>query len=173
MHVTPQTPRGPAHLGTSHRRFVYAIFAALFVTAALWLAFHYFIVVQGEFGPEHHPLEAWWLKLHGAAAMAALLLFGSLLPEHVRLGWLRRRNLGSAIPLALLAVFLIVTGYGLYYAGDEDLRSWFSLAHWIAGWCCGVVLAAHAFWRRKKRRAPRTGPARTTPDHASAIPARE
>lgn len=148
-------PRGPAHLSPVHRRFVFGVFALLVASAALWLAFHYFVVSDGPFGPERHPLETWSLRLHGAAAMAALLLVGSLLPDHVRLGWLRRRNLASAIPLAALVAFLVVTGYGLYYAADEDLRGGLSLAHWLAGFASGVAFLVHAF-RRKSRRPARS-----------------
>ena len=68
-------------LGKRHEASVHLCVAALVITGLLWLLFHFFVVVQGEFGEQQHPLEAWWLRLHGFAGMGALLLFGSLMPR--------------------------------------------------------------------------------------------
>src|SRR5512139_106729 len=64
-------------LGPRHKKLLYAGFALLWLSGALWLAFHYFFRIEGEFGPKPHPLEAWWLhpleawwlRLHGLMAM--------------------------------------------------------------------------------------------------------
>jgi len=138
-------------LGPRHKKLVYAGFALLWVSGALWLAFHYFFRVEGDFGPAAHPLEAWWLRLHGLMAMAALVLAGSLAPNHIRLAWNRRKNLGSGVSMLAFAVWLAASGYALYYFSSDANAAWLSLVHWIAGLALPTVLVAHIQSGRKRR----------------------
>jgi hypothetical protein len=69
--------REGVRLSRRHRAWLYWCFALLFVTGVLWLAFHYLVRVEGEFGEARQPLEPWWLKLHRAAAMVFLMIVGS------------------------------------------------------------------------------------------------
>lgn len=141
-------------LPTRHRRLIYLAFALLALSGLAWLGGHYGLRSDPELP---HPLEAWALKLHGAATMLGLLAVGSLLPQHVRFAWRARRNRASGAIILSLAGVLMVTGYGLYYAADEDLRTWISLAHWGLGLVlpAGVVWHVAAGRRRKKGGAPK------------------
>ncbi len=130
-------------LTSGHRRWVYWSAAVLFASGALWLVFHYFLQRDGQFGPAPHPLEQWWLRLHGGAAMLALLVVGSLLPVHVRRGWHHRRNLPLGIALSSVVLLLTLSGYALYYFGSEDARPWISLFHWGIGIAGPLVLVWH------------------------------
>jgi hypothetical protein len=130
-------------LAASHKHWVYWSAAGLFASGALWLLFHYFVRVHGEFGETAHPLETWWLRLHGAAAMLCLVLVGSLLPIHVRRGWHQRRNLGPGLLLLLAAMLLALTGYGLYYIGGEELRPAISAVHWLIGLATPFAMVWH------------------------------
>lgn len=141
-------------LGTHHKKLVYAGFALLWASGALWLAFHYFFRIEGDFGPIVHPLEAWWLRLHGLMAMAALVLAGSLAPNHIRLAWNRRKNLGSGVPMLALAVWLAISGYALYYFSTDDNAAWLPLVHWTAGLVLPAILVAHI--QAGHKRKPRT-----------------
>jgi len=141
-------------LGPRHKKGLHAGFALLWLSGALWLAFHYFFRLEGEFGPEPHPLEAWWLRLHGLMAMAALALAGSLAPNHIRLAWNRRRNHRSGLPMLALTVWLAATGYALYYFSTDDNAAWLPLLHWIAGLALPLGLLLHI--RLGRRRAPPT-----------------
>lgn len=105
----------------------------LWLTGVVWLLLHHFGQAQGEFGPQTNPAEPWLLRLHGAAMIAILLGGGGLLVAHVWRGWGYRRQRVAGAALGGVAVLLIVTGYLLYYVGDEDARSWVSLVHWIVG----------------------------------------
>lgn len=125
------------------------------VTGCGWLLCHYLLADAGEFGPLPHPLEALWLKLHGAAGMIGLVLFGSLLGSHMRRAWSQRRGRTSGGTLAGLFVLLSVTGYGLYYVGSESLRPWISAVHWVVGLGIPVLLMAHVYTLRTKLRAVR------------------
>jgi len=130
-------------LSHGHLRWVYASCALLFASGALWLLFHYFIHVHGELGDGPHPLEAWWLRLHGAAAMLVLAVLGSLLPIHIRRGWHQRKNLLAGSVLAALALLLIFSGYALYYFGSEETRPWISAFHWVLGLGAPLLLLWH------------------------------
>lgn len=136
-----------------HERLIYCVLALLVLSGLVWLGARYGLRSDPELP---HPLEAWALKLHGAATMLGLLAVGSVLPQHVRFAWRIRRNRVSGAAILSLAVGLIVTGYGLYYAADETLRPWISLGHWATG----LILPAGMIWHvaagrsRKKGRAP-------------------
>jgi hypothetical protein len=140
--------RGPIRLPKGRRLFVYAVAAAVWITGAGWLVFHHFVRVQAEFGPMASPLEPWWLRLHGAAAFGALLILGLLWGVHVVNGWRARRRRWSGGLLLGATVVLIVSGYLLYYAGDETLRNAVSLLHWVLGLGAPAAFLWHRFFTR-------------------------
>ncbi len=141
-------------LGPWHKRVLYGSTALVWLSGALWLVDKHFRQVQTDFGLQAPPTQALWLDIHGAAAMLILGLLGSLLPEHVRLGWKRRDQRPSGgLSLAVL-VFLALTGWGLYYVGDQGLRAKVSLAHWAAGLGLPAFIALHV--RLAGRSRPKT-----------------
>lgn len=139
-------------LGPWHQGAVYGATAALAITGLVWLVLHYFLAVPGEYGPQIHPLEPWMLRLHGAAAMAGLVIYGSLLPVHIRRAWSIRRNIALGIALVAFMLLLTLTGYLLYYAGGEDTRPVISILHWVLGLVVPAVLAWHIIHGRGKTR---------------------
>jgi hypothetical protein len=145
-------------LGLWQQGAVYGATAVLAVSGIVWLVLHYFFAVSGEFGPQPHLLEPWMLRLHGAAAMAGLVIYGSLLPVHVRRAWSLRRNIALGIGLVAFMLLLTITGYLLYYSGDEDLRPVISAAHWVLGLIVPVLLVWHVVSGRMQTRASETLP---------------
>lgn len=115
------------------RRGFYGVFGGLLVSGVAWLVAHFFLRAAGEFGIAIHPLEPWSMKLHGAAAMAALWLTGTLLHLHIRRGLAARRNLPAGWSMIVLLLLLTLTGYALYYIAGEESRPLWSLVHWGAG----------------------------------------
>lgn len=103
------------------------------------------------------PVEPWWLRVHGAAAMAFLVALGSLLPGHVSRAWQMRRNHRSGLFMLGLVLLLIATGYGLYYAGDEQTRPWISCVHWVLGLAAAGMAPLHVYLGRRRAEAARTG----------------
>jgi hypothetical protein len=130
-------------LSRRHKALLYGALAALFASGALWLIFHHFVHVDGDFGEEPHPLEGVWLRVHGAAAMAFLLVAGSLIRGHVRLGWKQRRNRPSGGMVVAICAVLATTGWALYYVAGDTARAYASALHWTVGLLAPVVFAVH------------------------------
>jgi hypothetical protein len=84
-----------------------------------------------------------WMRIHGAAAMAFLIMFGTLLMGHVPAGWREDRQRFSGSSLISLCGILIVTGWILYYSGNETIRQWTSLVHWGIGVGLPILIYLH------------------------------
>ncbi|HZP68189.1 MAG TPA: hypothetical protein VFB32_17940 [Rudaea sp.] len=156
-----RTPR-PAHpfgLGVPHRRrrALYATLALAFGTGILWLIFHYFLMRRGDFGLEPHPLEVWWLRLHGASAFAMLWFTGVLWGTHAYPAFAQTRWRASGVAMLALIALLAITGYLLYYTADDDWQSAARLVHWVLGLSFAVPVLIHFVGARRARRqrAPR------------------
>jgi disulfide bond formation protein DsbB len=130
------------------RLSTYLIGGALWLTGVLWLLFHYFLARQGEFGLQPHPLERWWLSLHGLAAFVTLWQFGLLWGRHILSGWESRRRRWSGATLFGLLLLLVLTGYLLYYPPSEGALAPVGLVHWLLGLALGVVFLVHRYWTR-------------------------
>ena len=152
--MTP-SPRLPA----LRRWSVYAVAAALWASGAAWVVAHFLLTKQGEYGPQKSPLEGWSLVVHGGAAMAALWTLGLLWAAHVQPGWSRRRGRWTGGVLLGAALVLSVTGYGLYYLGDEGLRDLTSWAHWLLGLAAPAAFLLHRFTKKPPTRAKPKSPA--------------
>jgi peptidoglycan/LPS O-acetylase OafA/YrhL len=110
------------------RALIYAVLFALLATGLVWK-----LDVE----------RALLMKIHGAAAMASMLLFGALLAQHVPRGWKARANRNSGATLLAGALWLVVSGYALYYSGSEPLRAFASQTHFWIGVAFAVVLGLH------------------------------
>ena len=130
------------------RYFLYGVLALLFLSGVAWAYWNYLVASPGD--PELSA-KAWAMKIHGAAAMAVLVLIGMLLNEHVRLAWRARRNRTNGSVFLGAFVFLTITGYGLYYAGGERLRAWTSWIHLAIGLVLPILLLVHVFLGKRTR----------------------
>src|SRR5258705_13833468 len=63
------------------KRALHAATLLLWISGALWLAL-----------AEGHDARPRWMKIHGAAAMGFLMVFGTLLLRHVPIGWKKKRE---------------------------------------------------------------------------------
>ena len=138
------------HLSRYHQGWIYAVISLSFISGLLWLLFHYFISIPGQFGETHHPLELWCLRLHGAAAMISLIVLGTLLPIHIQRSWQLQRNRYSGLGVLVIFSFLLITSYGLYYLGNDVLRNWLSILHWVIGIILFPLLAVHIILGKRK-----------------------
>jgi hypothetical protein len=130
------------------RYFLYAVLALVFLSGVAWAYWNYLTASPGDF---EMGAKAWAMKIHGAAAMAVLVLVGMLLNEHVRLAWRARRNRANGSVFLSAFALLTITGYGLYYAGGERLRAWTSWIHLAIGLVLPILLLIHIFLGKKTR----------------------
>jgi hypothetical protein len=130
------------------RYFLYTVLALLFLSGVAWACWNYLAASPGDFETS---AKAWAMKIHGAAAMAVLVLIGMLLTAHVRFAWRARRNRANGSVFLTAFAVLAITGYGLYYAGGERLRAWTSCIHLTVGLALPVLLLIHVVLGRKTR----------------------
>jgi cbb3-type cytochrome oxidase subunit 3 len=129
------------------RYFLYAVLALLFLSGVAWAYWNY-LRSPGDF---EISAKTWAMKIHGAAAMAVLVLIGMLLTAHVRFAWRARRNRANGSVFLSAFAVLTITGYGLYYAGGERLRAWTSWIHLAVGLALPILLLIHIFLGRRTR----------------------
>jgi hypothetical protein len=141
--------RERVHLSRRHQAWVYGSLGLLLVTGGVWLVARRWLGGAGELGEATSPLAAASMKVHGAAAMVALIVLGSVLPGHVQRAWKARMSRATGAVLLAANAVLIASGYALYYAGDEWLRAIASPLHWVVGLLLPVAMGAHLWERRR------------------------
>jgi hypothetical protein len=127
---------------------LYAAFAVLFATGAVWLVADN--LKDSADGEVWQRVAADLLMIHGGAAMAALLLFGALIPLHVQRAWRGRLNRVTGIAMLTANALLIVTAFGLYYSGSDVLRAWTSDLHIAAGFVIPALIVVHIVTGRRR-----------------------
>ncbi|MEE3623547.1 hypothetical protein UCD39_06025 [Nitrospirillum sp. BR 11752] len=146
------TVRGAAFgLSRGHRHWLYRVMLVVALTGLAWMVLHYGRGLIGVDGHAARSAEAWCMKLHGGAVMAALVAFGSVLPHHVRLAWRARRHRLSGVGLISAVLVLVLTGYGLYYLGDEDWHDCASWGHQVVAALAVAACLIHVRAGRKSR----------------------
>lgn len=130
------------------KKILYPSIILLAFSGFTWLIGHYFLEIQGEFGLEKHPLEIWSLRLHGFFALWGLITIGLLLEHHIVSYIKHRRRLWSGLTLLLLSVWLLLSGYMLYYLSDDQWRNIFSLGHWLIGSITIVFVLIHIIGKK-------------------------
>jgi len=131
-------------LGPWQQAAVYAALVIVGLTGLVWFALHDFVE------EEPSELQRWSLVLHGASAFAALIVFGSLLPLHVRSGWVRRRNIASGLSITVVMTVLIVTALLLYY-GSEEMRAPVRWTHIGIGILAFALFPMHVIFGHRSR----------------------
>lgn len=139
-------------LSVRHRAWLHTTFTVLFLSGAAWWVLQRWFPVATEFGPQPHPAQHWLIRLHGAAAMLALVIVGSLIPHHMKRAWRAHLNRRNGVMLIAVIAALTLTGYGLYYAGSESLRAAVSFAHLLFGLIFPLALLWHIVRGRRARR---------------------
>jgi len=145
----------PKRLRRRYRRWVYAVGLGLWGSGLAWMVVHHLLKAADSDPFLPAPSEPWWLRVHGATAMAFLLTLGSLFPVHVRQGWRAHLNRGSGVTLLATCAILTVTGYGLYYLSSDAWRADASIVHQVVGVAAVAVLLVHVILGRRVDRSLR------------------
>jgi cyanate permease len=131
------------------RYALYAAFSTLFISGALWLAAD--SLKDAADGEGWQAISANLLMVHGGAAMVTLMLFGAMVPIHLLRAWRAKRNRWTGSVMAVLNAILIITAFGLYYLGGEEVRPWMSNIHLGAGFSLPLLLFIHILRGRRAR----------------------
>ena len=138
-------------LSPRHRTALYVVGGLLLVTGAAWARLHQ-LDQAGQVSDGLRLLKHWLMETHGLAAVGFVLLLGTLLPGHVRRAWRVRKNRANGAFFLAAMAFLTISGYLLYYLGDESWRQGMSRFHLWLGLAAPFLLVWHV---RAGRRATR------------------
>jgi hypothetical protein len=127
----------------------YATFTTLVATGGAWLLADQF--KDGESGEFWQVLAADLLMFHGGIAMIALLLLGALMPLHLQRSWRAGRNRTTGTIMVAINAILILTAFGLYYAGSDALRVIAADVHIAAGLGLPALIVTHIVLGRRSR----------------------
>jgi hypothetical protein len=130
----------------------YGVVATLTATGVMWLAAD--MLKASEDGELWQAIGANMLMVHGLAAMIALVLLGAMIPMHLRGFWRAGKNRVSGAAMVGTNAALMITAWGLYYAGSEGLRTFVADVHIAIGIALPALAATHVvLGRRSTRRA--------------------
>jgi cation transport ATPase len=129
-------------LSRRHRWSIYLIGLALLTTGLAWAWWHR-VDEAGHASAAGRNWQPSLMKIHGFAAMGFVLLLGTLLPVHVRHAWHARRNRANGVFFLSAVSILTLSGYALYYLGNENLRALCSNLHLWLGAAAPLLLAWH------------------------------
>lgn len=141
--------RVPQRLSRRHERYLYLTSVLLLLSGVGWLVGRYLLRGDGALGEVPHPSELWWLRLHGAAVIVFLAVFGALMPGHVVQNWRQRINRYSGVAVVIVVALLALSGYGLYYVVDDRQRALISVMHWVVGLAASGVLVLHVLMGKR------------------------
>ena len=130
------------------KRSIHLVALAVLLTGIVWVALHF--AAPGWIDEEiSRRIQVVLLKIHGAAAMLALVALGTLLSTHILPALVNPQNRGAGITLLSCIATLALTGWGLYYLGDENLRNWTSDIHIAVGAACAAAFIHHIRYRKR------------------------
>jgi len=137
-------------LSPRHKRWFYSVAIVLFLSGAIWVLFGRLAGREGSGAGLFRSLKSRSLQVHGGAAMAFLIALGILIPTHIRRAWQARRNRVNGAFFVTVTGVLVVTGYGLYYIGDDRFRNLASWIHLALGFATPVLLLLHIWVGRRR-----------------------
>ena len=141
-------------LSRRHRWTLFVIGLALLLTGLAWVWLQQ-MDEAGNLTEAWRELKMGLMKTHGWAAVGFVLLLGTLIPVHIRHSWHARRNRANGVCFLSAVSLLTLTGYALYYLGDEQLRALCSDVHFWLGSIIPLLLIWH-IW--SGHRATKTTP---------------
>jgi magnesium-transporting ATPase (P-type) len=138
-------------LSRGHKFMIYAVSLALFLSGVFW-AWIQHLDEAGKAGEGLRQAKTWLIEIHGFSAMVFVLLFGTLLASHVRRAWHARKNRNNGVFFLTSVGLLTLSGYALYYVGNENWRNTVSDFHLWLGIAAPTFLFWHIWFGRRATR---------------------
>ena len=133
------------------KTWINCIGLGVWISGAAWLVVHYWLGSQDAVNLQVSPAGPWWLKVHGALAFLAIWTGGLLWGLHIAKAWHLRRHRWSGGILIGSLLLLVLSGYLLYYVGEESTRQGISLLHWILGLLIPLAYLTHRLAKKLPR----------------------
>ena len=128
----------------------YALFATLVATGAIWLIADMLKTSADE--ELWQAIAANALMLHGMTAMITLVVLGAVIALHVRHSWRAGKNRMSGAVMVGANAILVITAWGLYYAGSDPLRAFAADVHIAVGIAWPALVVGHVVLGRRTRK---------------------
>ncbi|MGH7953346.1 MAG: hypothetical protein ACREFE_15740 [Limisphaerales bacterium] len=123
------------------RRLLYTVSLTLLLSG-IGFAWIQHLDQEGRAGDTLLQIKTKLIAVHGFSAMFFVLLLGTLLVSHIQRAWLGRKNRPNGVLFLSAVGLLTLSGYALYYLGNESLRDADAQFHlWL-----GVVTPALLGW---------------------------
>ena len=120
----------------------YIFFSIVAITGIWW------ILLSEVMGSMNLKLIHRILIAHGITATFCLMIFGSLMTQHIRVAWqLKKNRVSGGISIFTIGL-IILSGLGLYYA-EEDQQMIYEWAHIVMGLLVVFLIPIHIIFGRK------------------------
>jgi len=134
-----------AKIPLSYRLTLFAVLLTLWITGVSLYLFQKYIRVSGEFGLTYHSSQVLFRQIHGAAAFTMMIIYGYLLASHVSYGWKQKRQRKLGVTLVLVQLSIIITGYMVYYVGNDFILHTAATTHLLLGLSFPLLLISHIY----------------------------
>ena len=129
---------------------LYSILSLAFISGGLWFSFERWVRIQGPLGEDHHPAQAWFLRIHGILAYTILLGLGYMIRAHVQPGLKGKRGRFTGLPMVFYFGGLVVTAIIQLYGLEGPFRDGSAWVHSYMGLGLPIFLATHIVSARSR-----------------------
>lgn len=142
LHVKKHSKAIGVKLPSFQKWVTWSVLSIVAISGMWWTLLHDWMASEAD------DLMHQLIVVHGAAAFFSLMVFGALMPQHIRIAWQGKRNRGSGSAMTAVLAMIILTGLGLYYGPEEwrDTTKWMHV--WI-GVSSVVVIVLHVWFGKK------------------------
>jgi len=143
-------------ISRAYRYFFYSLLSVSLLSGSGFWLLRRFAMIEGDFGPETHPLQYPVLQLHGLSAFLMLMTLGAVFASHIPKTWSTGRAKKSGIAITTAVSFSMLSAYTLYYLVTEDWHELVGNIHAIVGLLLAIILVVHVKLARQSRTKKRT-----------------
>lgn len=139
----------------SERNNIFMINYAVALTSIVYFIAKYFMIIEGDWGPQTHPLAIWFQKVHIISTPLLVFAVGSIFSNHI---WKRiksgyRPSRTSGIFLLVLFVLMSFTGYLIQILDSQLLREYSSYLHLGTSFIWMIGFSFHHMVANRKLKA--------------------
>ncbi|MEH0860803.1 hypothetical protein [Halobacteriovorax sp. DPLXC-1] len=137
----------------AERNTIFTINYLVLITSIIYFIAKYFLAIEGEWGPETHPLTIIFQKVHVLTVPFLIFAVGMIFSNHV---WKRiesgyKKSRTSGIFLLVLLVLMSLTGYLIQVVDGQVFREYSAYLHIAVSVIWSVVFSYHHISSNRKR----------------------